>query len=103
MTNTAGVNAPSPTRRRSWLWLGVLLLIAGLSGHLFAARAIGGYYIAYRDHVLGFVLFTVVASLIVAPLGWKFWKGRPELTLLIVGAVQAILGFLIYLDRFNIH
>ena len=103
MTHSVDTMASSPPRRAIWTGLGVVLLIAGLCGHLFAARAIGGYYIAYRDHIFGFVLLTVVSSLIIAPLGWKFWKGRPELTVLIVGVVQAVVGFLIYLNRFNIH
>ena len=82
--------------------LGVALLLAGLSGHLFAARAIGGYYIAYRDHVFGFFLLTTVSIVIVAALGWKFWKGRHDLTLLIVGVLQAIAGLLIYIFRYHV-
>ena len=84
-------------------WLGVLLLAVGLGGHLFAAQAIGGYYVAYLDHVFGFVLIAVVTGAIIAGLGWRFWKGRRDITLLAIGAVQAIFGFLIYLQRFNIH
>jgi hypothetical protein len=82
---------------RLWIWLGLALLLAGLSGHLFAARAIGGYYVAYRDHIRGFVFLTTVSIAIVAGLGWKFWKGRQDITLLIVGALQAIAGLLIYI------
>lgn len=93
----------SPTRQRHWIVLGALLLLAGLCGHLLAARAIGGYYIAYRDHILGWALLTAISALIVAPLGWRFWKGKPGISLFVVGALQAILGLLIYLQRFNIH
>ena len=88
--------------KRSWIWLGVILLVIGLSGHLLAARAIGGYYIAYRDHIAGFLLLTVVSGAIVAALGWRFWKGRHDITLLIVGALQTILGIVIYINRFHI-
>jgi uncharacterized membrane protein (UPF0136 family) len=88
--------------KRSWIWLGVILLAVGLSGHLLAARAIGGYYIAYRDHIAGFLLLTVVSGAIVAALGWRFWKGRHDITLLIVGALQTILGIVIYINRFHI-
>src|SRR3982751_6163005 len=88
--------------KRSWIWLGIVLLAVGLSGHLLAARAIGGYYIAYRDHIFGFLLFTVVSGAIVAALGWRFWKGRHDITLLIVGALQTILGIVIYINRFHI-
>jgi hypothetical protein len=87
---------------RSWIWLGLLLLAAGLSGHLLAARAIGGYFIAYRDHIAGFLMFGVVIGLIVAGLGWRFWKGRPDITLLIVGVLQTIFGIVIYINRFHI-
>ncbi len=88
--------------KRSWIWLGVILLAVGLSGHLLAARAIGGYYIAYRDHIAGFVFLTLVSAAIVAALGWRFWKGRHDITLLIVGALQTILGIVIYINRFHI-
>ena len=84
------------------MWLGIVLLAAGLSGHLFAARAIGGYYIAYRDHLFGFVGLTIVSGLIIAALGWRFWRGRRDITVLILGAVQAILGLIVYINRFNI-
>ncbi|HEX9219447.1 MAG TPA: hypothetical protein VF858_03085 [Gemmatimonadaceae bacterium] len=88
---------------RSWIWLGAILLAVGLSGHLLAARAIGGYYIAYRDHIAGFLLLTLVAGLIIAALGWRFWKGRHDITLLILGVVQTLIGIVIYINRFNIH
>jgi uncharacterized membrane protein (UPF0136 family) len=88
--------------RRPLLWLGLALLAAGLSGHLFAAQAIGGYYIAYRDHIFGFVLLTVVTGAIIAALGWRFWRGRHDITVLILGVVQAVFGFVIYLNRFNV-
>jgi len=98
-TRTATAAAPI---KRSWIWLGVILLVVGLAGHLLAARAIGGYYIAYRDHIAGFVLLTVVSAVIVAALGWRFWKGRHDITLLIVGVVQTILGIVVYINRFHI-
>jgi hypothetical protein len=102
MGNTNAVPV-ARTGSRLRLWLGVVLLAAGLSGHLLAARAIGGYYIAYRDHIFGFFLLTTVAGAIIAALGWRFWRGRHDITVLILGAVQAILGFVIYLNRFNIR
>jgi hypothetical protein len=103
--NGGGVSSTSVRGeiKQSWLWLGAILLVVGLSGHLLAARAIGGYYIAYRDHIAGFVLLTVVSGVIVGTFGWRFWKGRRDITLLIVGGLQAIAGGLIYMNRFNIH
>ena len=89
--------------RPLWMWLGGALLVAGLLGHLFAARAIGGYYVAYRDHIFGFMLLTAVSGAIIAGLGWRFWKGRHDITLVILGVVQAIIGLLIYVNRFNIR
>ena len=83
--------------------LGVLLLVVGFLGHYFAARAIGGSYIAYRDHIFGFFLILLVTGLIIAGLGWRFWKGRHDITLLIVGAVQALFGVWVYMERFSVH
>src|SRR5438552_15159228 len=85
--------------KRSWIWLGVILLGVGLSGHLLAARAIGGYYIAYKDHIEGFVFLTLVTGAIVAALGWRFWRGRHDITWLLVGAVETILRIVLYHNR----
>lgn len=89
--------------KSQWTWLGLMLLVAGFLGHYFAARAIGGSYIAYRDHIAGFVFLTLVSAAIVAALGWRFWKGRHDITLLIVGALQAVIGYVVYLERFRVH
>ena len=86
-----------------WTWLGAILLVVGFLGHYFAARAIGGSYIAYRDHILGFFLILVVTGAIIAGLGWKFWKGRRDITVLIIGLVQALLGIWVYIGRYNVH
>ena len=91
------------TASRSRLWLGVLLLVVGFFGHFFAARAIGGSYIAYRDHIFGFVVLTLVSGAVLAALGWRFWKGRHDITLLILGAVQALVGVYVYIERFSVH
>jgi hypothetical protein len=86
-----------------WTWLGLLLVVVGFLGHFFAARAIGGTYIAYRDHIFGFCLILLVTGAIIAGLGWRFWKGRHDITLLIVGVVQALFGIWIYINRFSVH
>ena len=88
---------------RTLLWLGVILVFAGLLGHYLAARAIGGSYIAYRDHIGGFVGLTLVSGAIIAFLGRRFWKGRIDITLLILGVVQALLGVFVYIERFSVH
>ena len=84
------------------IWLGVLLIVLGFLGHFFAARAIGGSYVAFRDHIFGFFLILAVTGAIIAGLGWRFWKGRHDITLLVIGAVQALFGLVIYIERFHI-
>jgi hypothetical protein len=44
-----------------------------------------------------------VTGAIIAGLGWRFWKGRPDITVLVIGVVQALFGIVIYINRFNIH
>ena len=83
--------------------LGVILLGIGLLLHLLSARAIGGSYLAYRDHIFGFVILTLVSGAIIAGLGWRFWKGRHDITLLILGALQTIVGIVVYINRFSVH
>jgi hypothetical protein len=91
------------TTNRHWVWLGSILLGLGLLGHLLAAQAIGGTYVAYRDHITGFVGLSVVSGAIIAGLGWRFWKGRHDISLLILGAVQMLLGIVVYIERFSVH
>ena len=83
--------------------LGLVLLALGLLCHLLAAQAIGGTWIAYRDHVLGFVLLTLVSGAITALLGRRFWRGRHDVTILIVGVVQVLFGLYVYINRFAVH
>lgn len=100
---TPSVIPISGTARSRWTWLGVILLCLGLLGHLLAARAIGGTYLAYGHHIFGFVLLSVVSGAILAGLGWRFWRGRHDITILLLGVVQALLGVLVYIQRFNEH
>ena len=93
----AGKNNPA------FAWLGVLLIIVAFFCHFFAARAIGGSYVAFRDHIAGFFLILVVTGAIIAALGWRFWKGRGDITLLIIGVVQAAFGIVIYIQRYHVH
>jgi len=93
--------ARAPDRRLAWL--GLVLLVIGFLGHVFSARAIGGSYIALRDHIFGFFLILVASGLIIAGLGWRFWKGRNDITLLIIGVVQALFGSFVYIERFSVH
>ncbi|GAC1458968.1 MAG: hypothetical protein PVSMB1_08890 [Gemmatimonadaceae bacterium] len=102
METPRNIAAPDASSRRR-LWLGVILLGAGLLGHLLAAQAIGGSTVAYTHHVLGFLGLSIVAGAIIGGLGWRFWKGRHDVTVLILGAVQALLGLVVYVQRFNVH
>ena len=83
-------------------WLGGLLILVGFLGHFFAARAIGTY-VYYRDHIVGFFVILLVTGSIIAVLGRRFWKGRNDVTLLIIGVVQAVFGIAIYTMRFHIR
>jgi hypothetical protein len=72
--------------------------VLGLIGHLYAAHAMGGSRVAYTHHVLGFVLILAVTGAIIAALGWRFWRSRPDVTVLAVGAVQALFGLLVVVE-----
>jgi hypothetical protein len=82
---------------------GVVLLVLGLLGHVFAAQAIGGTHLAYRDHLLGFVVITLVAGAIIFGVGSRLWRGRYDISLLLLGAVNALVGLLVYVQRFHVH
>jgi len=99
-TPRAIADAGISSRRR--LWLGVTLLGVGLLGHLLGARAIGGSPVAYRDHILGFFGLSLVSGALIAGLGWRFWRGRHDITLLILGTLQALLGLVVCIERFRI-
>lgn len=83
---------------RARIWLGVVFLLLGLIGHLYAAHAIGGSRVAYTHHVLGFLLILVVTGGIIALAGRRFWRFHPDVTVLAIGVVQALLGLLVAID-----
>jgi hypothetical protein len=97
--STASDSTPS---RSAELWLGMLLVAAGLLGHVLAALAIGGTRLAFRDHLAGFALILVVTGGLIAVAGRRFWPNRSERTWLIVGIVQALFGVYVYIERFNV-
>jgi hypothetical protein len=90
------------TARRRQVWLGTALLVVGLLGHLLAAHAIGGSRVAYTHHVAGFLGLSLVSGALIAGLGWRFWRGRHDITLLILGALQALLGLAVYLETVRV-
>jgi hypothetical protein len=101
MVNPPGIGVID-TASRTRIWLGVMFLVLGVLGHFFAARAIGGSRMAYRDHIEGFFIILLVTGAIIAGLGWRFWRGRRDITVLVTGAVQAIFGLVIYILRFHV-
>lgn len=91
---------PRPTPRWS-AWGGMLLLAVGLLGHLYAAHAIGGSRMAYTHHVLGFFLILLVTGGLIAGVGWRFWRSRAALAVLVIGAVQALVGLMVAAEPFR--
>ena len=83
--------------------LGLALLGVALLCHILAAQAIGGSFVAYRDHLAGFLLLSVVSGLLIAALSLRFWKSRHDISILILGALQAALGVWVYMGRFSFH
>ena len=83
--------------------ISAVLLAIGFCGHFFAARAIGGSYIAFRDHIGGFFLILVVTGAIIVGLGWRFWKPRRDAMLITISTVQALFGIFVYINRFSVH
>ena len=83
------------------IWLGAILLVVGLAGHVLAAHATGGSAVHYQHHIAGFVGASLVTGAIIAGLGWGFWKGRHGITLLILGTVQAVFGLPVFAGAFG--
>jgi hypothetical protein len=83
--------------------LGVTLAGVALLGHVLAARAIGGSYVAYRDHLIGFVAILLVSALVAAAAGRWVWQGRAGVPILVSGILQAAGGVLAYLTRYSVH
>ncbi|HWL38841.1 MAG TPA: hypothetical protein VNO75_01290 [Gemmatimonadaceae bacterium] len=94
MSTPFTVDGRSPASRLR-IWIGIVLLALGLIGHLYAAHAGGGTRVDYTHHVFGFFLILVVTGGIIAGLGWWLWRSRPDITVLSVGAVQALFGLLV--------
>ncbi len=82
---------------------GIVLLDVGLAAHVLAAMAIGGTALAFRDHLLGFLALTMVCGALLYALSLRFWKGRHDITLLVLGVVQALLGAFVYATRYSVH
>jgi len=101
--DTLHTTAGADSTRGTITAIGVVLLLVGLLEHLLSARAIGGSYIAFRDHIFGFLLITIVFGAIIFGLGLRFWKGRRDISLLALGVVNVLVGFYVYLQRFHVH
>lgn len=100
MNTAPAAHDPTPANRRR-TGAGIALLLLGLVGHLYAAHAMGGSRVAYTHHVLGFLLILLVTGAIIAALGWRFRRGRADIAVLAVGAVQALFGLLVAIAPFR--
>jgi hypothetical protein len=84
------------SRRRTWL--GIALIALGLLGHLLVERSISGRAMAYGYHIFAFLLLLLASGAIVAGVGRLFWRGRHDITLVVIGAVQVLFALLTYLE-----
>ena len=91
-----------PVVKRTGMLLGAILIAVAFLLHWLSARAIGGSYIAYRDHIFGFFLILVVSGAVIGIIGWRFWRGRPDITILLTGVVSTLLGVMVYIQRFHV-
>lgn len=76
--------------------LGFICLALGLAGHLAAAMAEGGRAIHYRHHIVGFIFLSAVTTVVALMLEQRFWRERRDLTIVIVGVLQTLFGWSIY-------
>ncbi len=53
--------------------------------------------------MFGFVLISVVFGAVIFALGHRFWRGRTDISLLLLGGVNFLLGLFVYLQRFHLH
>jgi len=81
---------------RPRIWLGAILLVFGLLGHLGSAYLIRTNPRAYSDHLIGFFGIAVVTGVIIAATGRFFWRGRHDITWIVFGAVQAVMGLVVF-------
>jgi hypothetical protein len=77
--------------------LGLVCLALGLAGHLAAAMAEGGHAIHYGHHIVGFIVLSLATAVIALIFERRFWRWRRDLTILIVGLLQTVFGWSIYM------
>lgn len=77
------------------------LLVAGLLGHVVAARLNGGSGIAYLHHIGGFFLIAAITGLPIAGVTWLFWRRQRNRALLAFALIQLVLGILVMVAEFR--
>lgn len=82
-------------------WLALSFLAIGLLAHVYAAHMVAGYRIAYLHHIGGFFFIAAVTGAVIYGAGRLFWKTRPDVTLLVFAAVQAILGLAVVFNQLH--
>lgn len=96
MTSTP-VKSASVSRTR--VTTGAVLLFLGFIAHLAAAHLNGGSGIAYQHHVLGFFAILAVTGVAIQLIARFLWRGRTDVTVLTIGAVQFLMGVVVvYLE-----
>jgi len=88
--------------KRVPVWWGIGLLGVGLVFQLLAARATKGGFAEYRNHVVGFLLLTAVAVVAMVFIGRRYWRGRVDLWLFTLGALQAAVGAMTFVIRYHV-
>jgi hypothetical protein len=85
------------------MWTGVALLAVAQLCHMLAAIAIGGTFLAWRDHMVGFAGLALVSAGLLSLIGRRLWPRRSDVTMLLLGLTQLALGVWVYITRYSVH
>jgi hypothetical protein len=88
--------------KRVPLWWGIVLLGVGLLFQVLAASATKRNFAAYRNHIVGFAILTLIAVVAMVFIGRRYWRGRVDLWVLTLGAVLAAVAAMTWVIRFHV-